>query len=96
MQVHLSFLNVGHTHEDIDAAFSRIAERLRQNEAETLHDLLHKLPEVTEIRGGMHDISGWMKPYIVDIRKHTRPLHYKFARVEGQVSVLYKGQQHQP
>ena len=40
LQVHLSFLIVGHTHEDVDAAFSRISEKLRRLDAETFYDLL--------------------------------------------------------
>ncbi len=87
---------MGHTHEDIDAAFSRIAEKLRQNEVETLPELLHIAPEVLEIRGGMYDISGWLTEYIVDIRKHTKPLHYRFLRMEHKLITMYRGQQDQP
>ena len=92
-QVHLSFLYVGHTHEDIDAAFSRIAERLRKSEAETLPELLNIVPHAEEITGGMFNITGWMAPFIVDIRKHTKPLHYKFIKVGNKTSILYKGNQ---
>jgi hypothetical protein len=37
-----------------------------------------------------------MENYIVDIRKHTTPLHYKFACESGKVGVLYKGMFNQP
>ena len=39
LQVHLSFLFVGHTHEDVDACFSHISKKLRMNDAETIPDL---------------------------------------------------------
>ncbi|VDI09707.1 Hypothetical predicted protein [Mytilus galloprovincialis] len=48
-EVHLSFLPVGHTHEDVDAAFSRIAETLRRNDAETMPRLKEMLPNVKDI-----------------------------------------------
>ena len=51
-QVHVSFLFVGHTHEDIDAAFHGVAEKFRRNDVETMSDLLSLLPETREIKGG--------------------------------------------
>lgn len=95
-QVHLSFLYVGHTHEDIDAYFSRIAETLRRKEAIRMPQLLSTLPHTTEITY-QWDVSSWLKPYITDIRRHTKPLHYKFLRNDnGGVDVLYKGNQDRP
>lgn len=94
-QIQLSFLYVGHTHEDIDAGFSRISDSLRQYEAETLPDLLQLLPEVTLIKGGMFNVSGWLDPHISAIKKHTVPLHYKFMFDGNSYRVLYKGQQSQ-
>ena len=87
---------VGHTHEDIDAGFSRISNSLSQNEAETLPDLLSLLPDITEIKGGMYDVSGWLAPHINDVRKHTKPLHYKFTKSHNSCKVHYKGQHDQP
>ena len=37
--IHLSFLIVGHTHEDIDQVFSGISAHLKKNSAYTLGDL---------------------------------------------------------
>ena len=36
IQIHLSFLMVGHTHEDVDQVFSRISTYLRKNSVYTL------------------------------------------------------------
>ena len=59
----LSFLLVGHTHEDVGARFSKIAEKLRKNEAETLPQLAALLPSVTELNH-MLDIKAWLMPYL--------------------------------
>ena len=37
--IHLSFLIVGHTHEDIDQVFSGVSAHLKKNSAYTLGDL---------------------------------------------------------
>lgn len=78
-KVHLSFLPVGHTHEDVDAAFSKIAETLRRKDAETMPRLKTMLPNVNEVEV-LYDIRQWLTPNLNDIRKHTGPLHYKFSR----------------
>ncbi len=45
-EVEVAFLPVGHTHEDIDQAFSTTSNRLRQNNAITLPELHHELRQV--------------------------------------------------
>ena len=44
-EIHVSFLPVGHTHEDIDQCFSCLSKRLRTNSAITLQDLHHELTQ---------------------------------------------------
>ena len=88
----LSFLLVGHTHEDVDARFSKIAEKLRKNEAETLPQLAALLPSVTELNH-MLDIKAWLMPYLWDMEKHTEQHHYKFTRVDGSPRTFYKNLQ---
>lgn len=90
LQIHLSFLFVGHTHEDIDAKFSRIAEELRQHHAETLPKMKTLIPNCKEI-SFIYDVKGWLENRIVDVRKHTTPLHYKFVSDDqATVTVYYK------
>jgi hypothetical protein len=89
LQVHLSFLMVGHTHEDIDACFSKVADKLRRNDAETL-DLIELLPNVNVINF-IYDFRTWIYNNICDLRKHTRPLHFKFRCNESTVETFYKG-----
>lgn len=81
---------MGHTHEDIDAKFSRIAEMLRQQDAATVGNMVSLIPNCTELTS-MYDIRSWMEPHIIDIRKHTKPFHYKFVRNAMSVDVFYKG-----
>ncbi|CAG2253820.1 unnamed protein product [Mytilus edulis] len=69
IKVHLSFLPVGHTHEDVDAAFSRIAETLRRNDAETMPRLKEMLPNVKDIEA-IYDIRSWITSSLNDIQ-HT-------------------------
>lgn len=96
MQVHLSFLYVGHTHEDIDAAFSRVSEKLRKTEAETLVGLIDLLPNSKQT-GGLYDIKGWLEKHINPIKGHTVPLHFKFSLdATGKICVQYKGNNHRP
>ncbi len=45
-QVEVSFLPVGHTHEDIDQAFSTTSKRLHVNDAITLNDLQNEIRQV--------------------------------------------------
>lgn len=91
----MSFLIVGHTHEDIDSAFSTISRSLKRNDAETIPDLLSLLPNVSELNN-LFDIRSWIEPYINDIRKHTKPLHYKFQWDGTTVKVWYKGTHDRP
>ncbi len=44
--IEVSFLPIGHTHEDIDQAFSTTSNRLRQRDAITLPDMLCELRQV--------------------------------------------------
>ncbi len=45
-EIEVSFLPVGHTHEDIDQAFSTTSGRLNNHDAVTLQDLLQELRQV--------------------------------------------------
>ena len=83
---------MGHTHEDVDARFSKIAEKLRTNDAETIPQLASLLPSVTELHH-MLDIKSWIKPYLWDMEKHTEQHHFKFTRVDGSPRTFYKNLQ---
>ncbi|XP_053403787.1 uncharacterized protein LOC123534087 [Mercenaria mercenaria] len=89
-EIHLSFLPVGHTHEDIDAKFSYLADLLRRNDTETLPALLHVLPNTIQTRG-LFDIKQWLEPCINKVTNHSKPLHFKFCKMaDSKVSFQFK------
>ena len=87
-KVKLSFLPVGHTHEDIDQLFSRCAESLRRMDCFSLDD------SERIIRSSYHsdnnsqpgvvrnpkvpDFKGWMEFKKINITGHTGPTCFKF------------------
>ena len=80
---------VGHTHEDVDAGFSRIGEYLRRNDAETLPDLVNLIPN-SELLTDMFDIKSWLEPHLNIVSKHTAQHHFKFSKHSGNTLVFYK------
>ncbi|XP_061195044.1 uncharacterized protein LOC133203240 [Saccostrea echinata] len=87
-EVHLSFLHVGHTHEDIDASFSQLSMKLRKSDAETMPKLLSLLNGAKQLRG-LFDIKTWLEPCLNQIKKHSKPLHFKFNRDISQRVVMH-------
>ena len=90
-EVELSFLPVGHTHDDIDAFFSRIAAQIRSRKCLTLDDLRDRIrnsslnTEVTvKVMDRVADVAAWILPSC----KHWQdsdpaPLHFKWTKVDG-------------
>ena len=92
-QVHISFLFVGTTHEGVDSCFSRISQRLKKNDAETIPALKQFLPNVKELEN-MLDIKTWLLPSLRPVTHYTAPHHYSFTRSGGKVCGQYRCQQH--
>ena len=86
---------MGHTYEDVDAGFSKIASNLRKNDCETLEELKKLLPN-SKYFNYLFDVRISVESHLVDLSKHTQPLHYKFVRNAESVNILYKGTQTQP
>ena len=91
--MHISFLFVGHTHEDVDSCFSQISQKLKKNDAETLTALKQLLPKPTDL-DNMLDIKTWLLPSLRKVEHHTAPHHYRFSRSGDKVCGHYKCQQH--
>ena len=89
LQIQLSSLFVGNTHEDVDAGFGRIAEKLRRNDAETVPQLKNLLPINEDVKD-MLDIKTWMLPELDEPKQHSCQHHFKFSRVDDKPSVSYK------
>lgn len=88
MEVFVSFLPLGHTHSDIDQAFSRTAVRLRHNNAITLEDLHEQLrkaytptPSITHMKH-VANISGLLQQEkcLVNVRPFSRYRYFRFYR----------------
>ena len=86
--VEVSFLPVGHTHEDIDQAFSCTPCRLKVNNAITLHDLHHEFKqcynESTTV-GHMKRVVNWSgmceeQKCIRGVTNFTHFRYFKFVR----------------
>ncbi|XP_062609674.1 uncharacterized protein LOC134271502 [Saccostrea cucullata] len=90
-EVQLSFLHVGHTHEDIDQMFSVIADHLRHKDAATLPVLNNILYDAEEL-GGCFDISGWLSPHLRGVKHHTRTntFRYRLNEENGDVNIYYR------
>lgn len=96
LQVHLSFLFVGHTHEDVDAAFSQISKRLRQEDVETYDNFIDFLPDSKDVTV-MFNVKAWLEPHLCKPLEHTAPLHFRFQRINDKdVKIHYKGLYDQP
>lgn len=89
---------VGHTHEDVDAGFSKIAENLKKKDAETIPELLKLIENVgpkylsTEL-DKMLDVKSFLLPHLNEIKQISQPLHFKFVRGNCNVNVYAKSSQ---
>ena len=44
----------------------------------------------------MLDVKAWLDGHLVDIQKHTQPLHFKFTKNEENIQTWYKNTRDQP
>ena len=99
--IKMSFLPVGHPHEDIVQVFSRIAVHLNRNDAITMDEFVQaitksfikddKPPEVIII-GAAFDFKNLLKDRLPDLSSWTDNLCYRFAEnlASGRVELHYK------
>ncbi|XP_074662021.1 uncharacterized protein LOC141914665 [Tubulanus polymorphus] len=88
-ETNLSFLSVGHTHEDVDQMFSVIAGTLRKEEALTLDAMLQKLIG-GQFLNGLFDIRAWLEPHIRNISGHSKIRNFCFRKTEDGCSLFYR------
>lgn len=79
LQVYLSFLLVGHTHEDVDQCFSKISQKLKTTSALTTDELMSVIkdsqspvPSVKEI-GTVWDVKSWLGDSVNQVHNVTFP-----------------------
>ena len=95
-EIFVSFLPKGHTHEDIDQMFSRIAKYLRGNDCLSpmaFSDAVHRAykfngkPAKTEHLTHVANISDWMDEHIAPLELLTggkeNPWHQYWLRAQG-------------
>ena len=100
-KIKMSFLPVGHTHEDIDQAFSRIAVYLNQHDAYTYDEFVscirnsflkeNRPPNVITL-GHAFDFKAWLEDRLPEVKSWTDNLCYRFAKnfATGVVEMHYK------
>ncbi len=95
-EVVVSFLPVGHTHEDIDQTFSRTSDRLRCNDAITLNDLHAELRTVYNDKTSvvsMNNVINWSglcetEKCLTNLKNFSKFRYFKFSRPASSDSIL--------
>ena len=87
---------VGHTHEDVDAGFSKISDKLKIMDAETIPELINVIKSVgskytAKPLDRMLNVKEFLTPYINKIDQISEPLHFKFVSSSSGVNVFSKG-----
>lgn len=97
-KIKISFLMVGHTHEDIDQMFSCISRRLSKNNARTLVELIREIglsytPVIeVDILTYMYDVRRWLEECIVlNLSGHIHQHQFKLVKgPDGKALLFYK------
>eukprot|EP00058_Branchiostoma_floridae_P012161 XP_002597649.1 hypothetical protein BRAFLDRAFT_77449 [Branchiostoma floridae] len=97
-KVKVSYLMVGHTHEDIDQLFSKIQSQLRRKPATTVDMLLKVIEEsytpkpkaTTLTANSMYDIKEWLDQEMSDMDHHNLPHAFKVQKENGETCLSYK------
>ena len=99
-KIKMCFLPVGHTHEDIDQAFSRIAVHLNKHDALTYDEFVNaihksishesKRPNMITI-GQSYNFKVWLEDRLPKIESWTDNLCYRFSKgYNGTTQMHYK------
>ncbi|XP_066929842.1 uncharacterized protein [Clytia hemisphaerica] len=96
-KVRLSYLLVGHTHEDIDSTFSNISTTLNKKDVFTIDHLLQTIKESFQKQNTsvsllkyVFNYRDWFMPNIRTPSHHTEPHAYKFELVNEEVDLSFK------
>ena len=91
LQIKMSFMPVGHTHEDIDQFFSRISAFLRKQDVQLLQKLLALVPKAykklittAEQLVGVFDVRKWFDGHLSEMNSHSYPHVFKFTKCAGE------------
>ncbi|XP_035680730.1 uncharacterized protein LOC118418795 [Branchiostoma floridae] len=95
-EVQVGYLLVGHTHEDVDQFFSRVAEKLRKRDATTVEELVDVIeksfPNVEgEELDAVLDVKDYMGDVCNHLEQHSCPHQYRFTTgLDSKLIVEYK------
>ncbi|XP_070568131.1 uncharacterized protein [Ptychodera flava] len=96
-EVFFNFLPVGHTHEDVDQMFSKIAEKLFRSDVYTISDLMSTVvdsysPNINAtLVGSLFNIKEWLEPHMSGtFGGHSKPHSFRFKTVDGKVRMHYR------
>ena len=102
-EIHLCFLIMGHTHEDIDQKFSIISNVLKRKDIDTLDEMLQLVEKGTSYMEAfvkarklehIHNWKTFITPHLLRGGDHltgiTLPHHMRFYMDSGSVRVQYK------
>jgi thioester reductase-like protein len=94
-KIKISFLMVGHTHEDVDQVFSKFSGYLLKHTALTIDKLLSGFskcyslaPHGVELKD-MFDISNWLLPNLNSISMHSKPHVFKITLNEHSKACIW-------
>lgn len=93
-EVEVGFLPVGHTHEDIDQAFSCTADQLRSNDAITLGEMHEQLGNVYNSRtvvSNMDNLINWsglvrQENCLTNVKDFSHCRYFRFSKVAQAAS----------
>jgi hypothetical protein len=95
--VQMSFLMVGHTHEDVDALFSKVSKQVRNKEVATLPALMaevwecesiHPVPRVIQ---EVASYKSYLQTFNVkEIEGHSKPVAFLFSMRDNVPIYQYK------
>ena len=97
LQIKLSFLMVGHTHEDIDQMFSCFSRHLAKHDARTIPELFSEMESayiskpICEQLLHMFDVKQWLHGHTeANISGHVYQHQFKIEMKDGKVVTYYK------
>ena len=78
-KIKVSFMCVGHTHEDIDAMFGVLSRLMSKKKYVTLEDMKPDISSVfvdgVQQVKFVHDFKAWLSPCLNNLAQHTEPRH---------------------
>ncbi|XP_063439429.1 uncharacterized protein LOC134720824 isoform X3 [Mytilus trossulus] len=95
-KVKVSFLMVGHTHEDVDQVFSRFSSWLARQAVLTLPKLMRAFESCTTPNpvsvqtSKVWDTAGWISQYLNKMCNHSYPHIFKIIKKDEKTRLFYK------